>query len=135
MIQLFGWAAIRENYTVDNEDENIESIENELRERIKNFGWLKTPGLGILELKYLNGDLILNISIKANRFRQESKDAFELFDLIAEIAKGSYGLLYFHDEEDLHGKDNTFQVYVLAKGLIKKKDDIFLSPLFPTIED
>ncbi|MCL2013239.1 MAG: immunity 7 family protein [Cystobacterineae bacterium] len=70
-----------------------------------------------------------------NRITQEVEEALSLFKCIAEKAKGSYGLLYFHDDEDVSGKDNFFQVYVLARGAIKTMTDTFLSPLVPVVEE
>jgi hypothetical protein len=52
-----------------------------------------------------------------------------MYDQIAKEAKGSYGILYLHEDVDYNGHDNEFQVYVLAKGNLTKRKDYYLSPL------
>jgi len=61
-------------------------------------------------------------------------DALELFEWLAQNARGSYGLLHLEDNEDQEGFNNQFQVYVLKKGKLTKQNDPFLSPRIPEIE-
>lgn len=70
-----------------------------------------------------------------NRKDSETKEAFALSQKIGEIAEGSYGLIYLYDDEDTTGKENQFQVFVLARSIVKEVHDTFLSPITPTIED
>ena len=130
MVQMYGWANIRESYLEDCEEENMPAINNNLRNKIADFSWHN----GMINLKYLNGDLILTFALSINRMRQETYEAFDLYNYIAEIAKGSYGLIYLHDDENPE-KDNQFQVYILVRGQIRLSEDLFLSPLIPTVED
>ena len=130
MIQMYGWANIRESYLEDYEEENMPAINNNLRNKIADFSWHN----GMISLKYLNGDLILTFALSINRMRQETYEAFDLYNYIAEIAKGSYGLIYLHDDENPE-KYNQFQVYILARGQMRLSEDPFLSPLIPTVED
>ena len=61
-----------------------------------------------------------------------------LFQYIAKIAPGSYGLLYIRDDEDhLRGNDyeNCFRVWRLCRGTLIELDDPFLSPAIPVVED
>jgi hypothetical protein len=130
MIQLYAWAAIRESFEMDSEETNLPIIEKIIREKIDTFNWTN----GMVMLKFLNGNLVLSIAQNANRIRNETKNVFKLYAFIMQIAKGSYGLIYLHDDEDPE-KANEFQVFVLARGKLEKRKDIFLSPLAPTIED
>ena len=61
----------------------------------------------------------------------------DLFRWLAENARGSYGLLYIHDDEDFkRGSDytNRFRVWKLTLGQLEELDDPFLSPYMPTVE-
>ena len=44
-------------------------------------------------------------------------------------------MIYLYNDEDRNGKENQFQVFLLARGKIEEKADPFLSPIIPTIED
>ena len=52
-----------------------------------------------------------------------------------EVADSSYGLIYLYNDEDINGKQNQFQVFSLARGIVKENKDPFLSLIIPTIED
>ena len=57
-----------------------------------------------------------------------------LYNLVAEKAIGSYGLLYVYDDES-KSDNNRFVIYKLARGKIEKSADSLLSPCIPTVED
>lgn len=59
----------------------------------------------------------------------------ELYQNIGKIAEGSYGLIYLYNDEDMNGKENQFQAFSLARGIVKETTNPFLSPIIPTIED
>lgn len=65
----------------------------------------------------------------------EAGEIIELFQFIADQAPGSYGLLYTRDDEDIEGYDNEFKVYVLARGTLRRQEDVWLSPFVPVVED
>ena len=67
--------------------------------------------------------------------KSKKYEIFAVFKLIGEIAEGSYGIIYLYNDEDTDGKENYFQVFSLARGMIKENLDEFLSPIIPTIED
>lgn len=76
------------------------------------------------------------IILRMHSHRRE--DIIDLYQWVAENLPGSYGLLYIHDDEDCYGEaDNTnrFVVWKLARGILTKEEDSFLSPCIPTIED
>ncbi len=76
-------------------------------------------------------------------------DLVALYRRIGEIARGSYGILFMHDDEA--GSDrwtpgrrnapvdavaaNTWRLYVLRRGELEEKADPFFSPHTPTVED
>lgn len=132
MYEFHGWATIRETYkNIDKDEDNIDFIVKDLKEYIKKldmFNW-------IFDIKVFNGDYHLIASGFTNHSYPASEQLFGLYKYIAQIAPGSYGMIYIHDDEDKRGFDNDFRVHVLAKGIIEEKADPFLSPFVPTIED
>ena len=44
-------------------------------------------------------------------------------------------MFYMHDDEDRTGMENEFQVFVIARGKIRREKDPFLSPFIPAVED
>ncbi|MNN35540.1 hypothetical protein D3C81_1493930 [compost metagenome] len=82
-----------------------------------------------------NGIYHLSVGGFLNRKTSEAEEIIKLYQFIAEHASGSYGLLYTRDDEDIEGYDNEFRVFVLARGSLQLKEDVFLSPFVPVVED
>ena len=130
MIELHGWVTIRETYKVTfDEEEHIEIIVQKIQDEIDKLHWFKPT------IKVMNGEWFLEFSLFSNRKDSRSREIFELYKKIGEIALGSYGLIYLYDDEDMEGKENLFQVFSLARGIVEEREDSFLSPVIPTIED
>ena len=83
----------------------------------------------------MNGEWFLQFSLYSNRKDSRSQEIFGLYRSIGEIAPGSYGLIYLYDDEDREGRENQFQVYMLARGCVEEREDLYLSPVIPVIED
>ena len=139
MVELHGWITLRDSYDFnikedefDSEEDKEDILEKIVAEIGKYIDDLDFQPDEVV-LRYLNGTPHISISMYKNRITQEVENVFNLFQCVAEKAKGSYGLLYLHDDEDTSGKDNLFQVYVLARGAIKTTTDTFLSPLVPVV--
>ena len=130
MIELHGWVTIRETYKAAFcEEDHIETIVQNIQDEIDRLRYFKPV------LTAMNGDYFLEFSLFSNRQDSRSREIFELYKRIGEIAPGSYGLVYLYDDEDTVGKQNLFQVFSLARGIMKEREDSFLSPVIPTIED
>ena len=54
---------------------------------------------------------------------------------IGKYAPGSYGILYVHNDEDIEGLSNEFQVWRLVRGNLEKQKDYYLSPCVPVIKN
>jgi hypothetical protein len=129
MYEYHGWITVRE--TPENKDEErIEEIVSELREQIGRQNW--EPGA--LELRAANGTYQIMAAGNHNRRPVEEYDPVRFFRYVGEKAPGSYGLLYVWDDEDPQFF-NQFRVYVLARGTVAEREDPFLSPCVPVIED
>ena len=127
MLELHGWVTIRETYKVDAEDHE-DIVIGKIKNEIDRLSWFKP------QIKALNGEWFMEFTIYANRPNGQTQEVFQLYEKIGELAEGSYGLIYLHDDED-KGKWNEFQVYALSRGLVKEFRDTFLSPFIPIIED
>ena len=71
----------------------------------------------------------------SNRKPINEDNPVEFFEYIARLTPGSYGILYVMDDEDTDGFDNEFRVYVLSRGRVLEKKDVYLSPFIPIVED
>ncbi len=59
-----------------------------------------------------------------------------VMDFLCREAPGSFGLLYWSDDEDMAlPPELIFKVKVLARGRVVERYDPFLSPMIPTVED
>jgi hypothetical protein len=82
-----------------------------------------------------NGSYCLYLAGNANH---NGLDWAETNDLLHEVAHrfpGAYGLVHLRDDEDAHGNNNAFVVYVVRRGTVARHADFFLSPCNPVIED
>ena len=130
MIELHGWLIIHAKYKdVCWSDDLNRMVVMKLQEEIQKSEFFKP------EIKAQNGDYFMEFSIYANRINKEVLEAYELYEKIGKIAEGSYGLIYLYDDEAVDGKENMFQVFVLARGEVKKEKDSYLSPIIPIIAD
>jgi Immunity protein 7 len=77
-----------------------------------------------------NGTHTFMISGTTNRNRGYVSGIEELVDYIFSLAKISYGIIYHSDENE-----ENFKVKVVRQNIIEEREDPFLSPYFPMIED
>ena len=134
MYEFHGWVTIRESPGEQGEDQQLlERLVADFRAQIRSYNW--TSG-GALLLDWFNGAYHVLASGLFNHADSRAVQLLELFTAVAERAPGSYGLVYVHDDEvdDLAAR-NRFQVWVLARGRLYYREDPFLSPYVPTVED
>ncbi|MBR3462923.1 MAG: hypothetical protein IKH20_09630 [Clostridiales bacterium] len=127
MVELHGWITIRENYKETDED-NIYEIVDDINRVIYELGYPE------LKAKWMNGECCFQCSFYTNHWDGRIQDIINLYNLVAEKAIGSYGLLYVYDDES-KSDNNRFVIYKLARGKIEKSADSLLSPCIPTVED
>lgn len=128
MIELHGWLTIHETY--DDEDLCSQEMLDCVRYKVKTI--LSESGIDT-EIKYVNGVPFLNTLICANHRTKEIDNIIEMYKNIAQIATGSYGIIYLRDDEDSE-HSNEFQIYLFMRGNYIYKSDNYFSPCIPTIE-
>lgn len=127
MVEIHGWITIRETYEVTDE-ENIEMIINQVNIEIEKLNYCKP------QIKRINGECFVEFLSCTNHMSSDAKELLSFFGIVGKVAKGSYGLLYIHNDED-EDNYNFFMVYRLARGKVEIYQDDLLSPIVPTIED
>jgi Immunity protein 7 len=131
MYQFHGWFALAET-PHDIDDGGLKAVLPELQEYLDRF----TGGSTVAELHWRNGEPFVNVDGMANRPRQDGVALTDLLNFLAQRLPGSYGLLYESDDERIEPPgNNAFRVRVLARGSVTERDDPFLSPRHPVIED
>ena len=130
MVEYHGWFSINESVTGEQES-NIKNIIDLIKSSIDGIRSRNR----ILVLEPINGQYFLHIAGFTNHKGQDIDEVFNLMKLISDNAKGSYGTLFFRDDEDKEGKTNEFVVYKMARGEITAEKDILLSPCNPVIEE
>ncbi|PHI29883.1 Imm7 family immunity protein [Budvicia aquatica] len=131
MVEFYGWISLS-NSTYESDDHEMSLILNKLSSFISKHGIGESSGL--IKIHEVNGSNQLLVSGNTNHLSQDVINIVALYDYVASLAKGSYGLLYIKNDE-LPEVFNEFEVFVLARGKIKKEKDYFLSPCIPVIED
>jgi Immunity protein 7 len=127
MYEFHGWITLRMSRAPDDETDSAAAFA-QIR------AWLKTvPNFGscVGEWRVLNGNDMVFLQGFPNRPRGIDSALVDLFERVAAVAPGSYGLLYALND-DVHP---DFQVWVLRSGKVERRDDPFFSPFVPTVED
>ncbi|MFI6875012.1 Imm7 family immunity protein [Streptomyces sp. NPDC050400] len=127
MFEYHGWITVRETAGSDDDEGRLRQIVAELQRHIDR---MTDPYL--LDLRWMNGEPFIHLGGQANH--RPSTDVVELFEQVAALAPGSYGLLHILDDEDpAHG--NEVRVIRLVRGRGTRHTETLLSPCVPTLED
>jgi hypothetical protein len=128
VFEYHGWITVRETTAVEDDDEaRLRQIVDGLRLRISQ---LASPYL--LDLRWMNGEAFIHLGGHSNH--RSSPDVVGLFEHVATVAPGSYGLLHIRDDE-APGHENEVRVLRLARGTVTRHTEPLLSPSVPTLED
>lgn len=139
MYSAHGWATIWPSYknddAVDDLLDHMDALRDQIADHIQQLGLDRTEQQmnPFAEIRPLNNELHLWLSGN-NNHAVWHEAIMDLFSYIANVAPGSYGLLYTENDEDPK-HPNQFRVWVLARGVFVERVDPFLSPHFPVVED
>jgi len=88
------------------------------------------------QVRWMNGQPYLSVDSAGNRPGSTAGALDDLLQFLAERLPGSWGLAYERDDERVEAPGaNAFRVRVLARGSVTERDDPFLSPCRPIIDD
>ncbi|HSY00203.1 MAG TPA: Imm7 family immunity protein [Streptomyces sp.] len=127
MFEYHGWVTVRETAADDDDESRLRQIVDELRLRIAQ---MDSPYL--LDLRWMNGEPFIHLGGYSNH--RSSPDVVELFEHVAVVAPGSYGLLHVRDDEE-PDHENEVRVLRLVRGVVTQHTEALLSPCIPTVED
>lgn len=127
MFEYHGWITVRETAADDDDEPRLRQIVDELRLRIAR---MDSPYL--LDFRWMNGEPFIHLGGCSNH--RSSPDVVELFEHVAVVAPGSYGLLHVRDDEE-PGHENDVRVLKLVRGTVTQHTEALLSPYIPTVED
>lgn len=127
MFEYHGWITVRETAVGDDDDTRLNRIVEELRLKIDR---MDSPYL--LDLRWMNGEPFVHVGGNSNH--RSDPDIVALFEHVATIAPGSYGLLHILDDED-PGHENEVRVLRLVRGTLTHHTEPLLSPCVPALED
>ncbi|MFF9483362.1 Imm7 family immunity protein [Streptomyces sp. NPDC014676] len=127
MFEYHGWITVRETAAGDDDEPRLRRIVDELRLHIAR---MDSPYL--LDLRWMNGEPFIHLGGCSNH--RSLPDVAELFEHVAAVAPGSYGLLHIRDDEE-QGHENDVRVLKLVRGTVTQHTEALLSPCIPTVED
>lgn len=132
MYEVHGWLNLSES-TYESDVGSLETKVEMLRRVIEErFVW---PNI-MVELFVLNGRHMVTIAGYVNRPTADTVAIYDLINLVAVELPGSWGLLYEYDSDVVEGSSSgSYQVTRIARGRVERREDPFLSPVNPVIED
>lgn len=130
MVTIFGWIEIRSTYL--DEDLHPEIDEDKIYSEVEKLVCgLKYSEINLVEKNYTR---FAQFSVIENHRTEKTEEIISIFQNISRIATGSYGLLYYLDDEDALYNDK-FRVLVSKKGKTEWRKDEYFSPCSKMIED
>lgn len=127
MFEYHGWITVRETAADDDGESRLRQIVDGLR---RHTARMASPYL--LDIRWMNGEPFIHLGGASNH--RSSPDVVELFEHVAVVAPGSYGLLHVLDDEE-PGRGNEVRVLRLVRGRVTQHTEALLSPYVPTVED
>lgn len=124
------WFVLRDSTSESRQDvlqRGIATIQDEMKNHLSSF----VPNNAINDV---NGEFLLQCSGSHNRPGNLHTSLLRLVRVIGDVLPGSYGLVYWTDDESVDTSDG-YNVVVLARGTVRTERDSFLSPIVPNIED
>jgi immunity protein 7 of polymorphic toxin system len=127
MFEYHGWITLRS--TAEALDDEPPLRLSEIKALVDEFA-----GYALMDLQPMNGVYYLHLGGNPNHRGRHGAAVVDLFARVGQLAPGSYGLLYVHDDEDPDHRLG-FRVFRLARGAVTEHADHLLSPVIPTLED
>ncbi|MFC4456559.1 Imm7 family immunity protein [Deinococcus sonorensis] len=135
MFEFHGWFGLQEAAHFVDEGSRWDEIIEGIKARVAALNWGTGEYNLVAEVRLMNGEAFLHLTGNKNHRGVIGQELADLLTYVAREAPGSYGLLYWRDDEGKPpaGRWN-FQVTVMARGALSTRFDPFLSPTFPVLE-
>ncbi len=130
MIEFNGWLTI----CSDSDELDVIGLNKKLIADVENIMLEFKAQNQFCEIKEINGFVNLFVGGRHNHDNGYSDDLLKNLEKICEIASESFGIIYVRWPED-EISWNQYKVFQIAKGKVTIKDDVYLSPCNPVIED
>lgn len=132
MYEFHGWCCLYDTTGWDDDKAHLAQGIKRVSELINGFQWFN----GFCALKSFNGIHFVHLGGFQNRPLGTDADLNALVLLITQTLPGSYGLLYWRDDENSASPGpDQWHVTVIARGEAKERFDPFLSPSIPVTTD
>lgn len=136
MFEFHGWFNIIDAPYFIEDNSPIGKITEQLKLRVNELEWGDGQNNLFINVRQMNGSVFLHVGGNKNHRGVIGTELNELLNWIAHEAPGSFGLLYWRDDEgNPPAGANNFQVKVMARGTVTTRFDPYLSPFFPVLED
>jgi hypothetical protein len=130
MIEVHGWITLRYSDYHSEETEQNDFVYKFKQFLHKHCDWVLDDQVGRITRR--NGLDCFTLAVQHNHPGSPFYP-LDIFTWAAENSTGSYGMLYYHDDED-KTYHNEFQIIVLKRGKLVKVADAFLSPYIEEVE-
>ena len=127
MFEFHGWATIRDSAGYDSDTEVTASTVRAIQSLIE----AENRSNHTADMRWANGELHVWL---AGFHNHKDDTVLRAYSRIAEIASGSYGVLYVLDDDDLL-RPNQWTRHVMRRGTVVAEDDESLSPHIGSVED
>ncbi|WP_027482461.1 Imm7 family immunity protein [Deinococcus pimensis] len=140
MYEFHGWVCIRKSVQEDMGGVTStifhDMLVGAVRDRLAEQNLDDTGHNPFFRFTPINGEWFLTFGGNLDHRTTYEPLIHDLLGLIAREGPGSYGLMYWRDDEyDPPAGAENFQVLVLARGVLTTRFDPFLSPVVPLIQD
>jgi hypothetical protein len=135
MFEFHGWATIHDRASWETEEQGLfanDPDEQTIRAVRNLMCVFDGTANHVTDLRGVNGDWHLWI---AGYHNHADSRVLDFYRATAEVAPGSYGVLYVHDDEVPGPDGNRWTAWVMKRGGITREDDTFLSPHIGVVED
>ena len=121
MFEYHGWMTLRS--TAEALDDEPPLRPDEIRTLVDELA-----GYALMDLQPMNGTYYIHLAGNPNRRGQHGAEVVDLVANVGQLAPGSYGLLYVHD--DGHPAHMlSFRVFRLARGVVTEHADAVVDRL------
>ena len=132
MYEIYGWVQLSPINVDDTCDLDLQTRITHVKQLCEDAQW----GRNRIEVLELNGFSTLVVCANPNRKRFEAESLQVILHTVVTELPHAYGVVYEYVEQDGDGFGaGSYRVNVIRRGTIEVRQDPFLSPKIPIVED